>query len=31
VKDMAEASACVSCRDSLSAVMLDFYYRMDSQ
>lgn len=30
VKALAESSACVPCRDSLSTVLLDFYYRMDS-
>jgi hypothetical protein len=31
VKALAEASACVSCRDSLSAVMRDFYHRMNTR
>lgn len=29
IKALAESSACVSCRDSLSTVLLDFYYRMN--
>jgi hypothetical protein len=31
VKTLMEASACVSCRDSLSTVMRDFYYRMNTR
>jgi hypothetical protein len=30
VKALAESSSCVSCRDSLSTVLLDFYYRMNT-
>jgi hypothetical protein len=29
VKELAETSSCVPCRDSLSKVLLDFYYRTD--
>jgi hypothetical protein len=29
VKELAESSACVPCRDSLSTALLDFYYRMN--
>jgi hypothetical protein len=31
IKELAESSACVSCRDSLSTVLLNFYYRMSSR
>ena len=30
IKKLAESSACVPCRDSLSTVLLDFYYRMNN-
>ncbi|MDR3181186.1 MAG: hypothetical protein LBT61_04575 [Prevotellaceae bacterium] len=30
VKELAESSSCVLCRDSLSTVLLDFYYRADN-
>ncbi|MDR2448527.1 MAG: hypothetical protein LBD52_01020 [Prevotellaceae bacterium] len=29
VMELAESSSCVPCRDSLSTVLLDFYYRMN--
>ena len=31
IKELAESSACVPCRDSLSTVLLDFYYRMNNR
>jgi hypothetical protein len=31
VKDLAESSSCVPCRDSLSKVLLDFYYRTNNR
>jgi hypothetical protein len=31
IKELAESSACVPCRDSLSTVLLDFYYRNNEQ